>query len=110
MNDRFKVTPAVFGLLIKDNNILLLRRANTGWLDGYYDPLAGHLEADESLHEGLLREVKEETGVDANPQDLKLVHIYQNHHAPARSYIGFVFVVSRWKGEPKLKNHKSAMI
>lgn len=34
--DRFKLIPAVYLLLRQDNEVLLLRRANTGYQDGKY--------------------------------------------------------------------------
>jgi 8-oxo-dGTP diphosphatase len=103
MADRFKVLPAVFALLIKDDQVLLLRRANTGWLDGYYDPPAGHLEPGETLQEGAVRELKEEAGVIVEPKDLKLVHIYQNYNSMQAPYVGFMFVASKWHGKPKIQ-------
>jgi 8-oxo-dGTP diphosphatase len=103
MTDRFKVLPAVLAVLIKDNKVLLLRRANTGWLDGYYDPPAGHLEPGDTLQEGAIRELKEETGVLVDIKDLKLAHIYQNYNSLKIPYIGFMFVVKKWKGEPRIQ-------
>ena len=41
----------------------LLRRAGTGFMDGYYVLPGGHLQAGESLQEAAARECREETGV-----------------------------------------------
>lgn len=81
---------------------MLLRRANTGWMDGYYDLPAGHLEDQERLKDGAVRELEEETGLVANPKDLRLIHIYQNHHRPDNPHYGYIFKVAEWKGTPKL--------
>ena len=50
MSDRFKLIPEVQVFLMKDlDQILLLRRFNTGHEDGNYGVVAGHVEADEEV-------------------------------------------------------------
>ncbi|MBX4190538.1 NUDIX domain-containing protein [Candidatus Saccharibacteria bacterium] len=88
--------------MIKEKSVLLLRRQNTGWLDGYYDLPAGHLEDQEPLKEGASRELMEEAGVKVSPENLRLIHIHQNHHRPKVPHYGYIFQASRWKGEPRL--------
>lgn len=102
MNRGLKVIPSVFTAIIRNNEILLLRRQNTGWLDGYYDLPAGHLEDKETLKEGTARELKEEACLDVKLANLRLIHIYQNHNNPERPHYGFVFQASSWKGTPKI--------
>ena len=72
--DRFKLIPAVYLLLQHDNKILLARRANTGYQDGKYSLPAGHLDGDELATTGIIREAKEEIGIDLLPEDVSLVH------------------------------------
>lgn len=103
MRERFKVMPALFTVVVKDERVLLLRRQSTGWLDGYYDLPSGHLESEETLQEGTVRELEEETGVTAKPDDLRLTHIYQNYHNPDRPYMGFIFKALKWQGEPQIR-------
>lgn len=62
-------------LLIHRRKILLLRRKNTGYKDGYYSLPAGHIEDNESLTDGGTREFFEEIGIRFNPKDLTLVHV-----------------------------------
>lgn len=102
MNERFKTITAVFTVIEKDGKVLLLRRANTGWLDGYFDLPSGHLEPEESIKEATVRELKEETGLEVKPDDARLINIYQNYHSPERPYIGFIFKADSWTGEPKI--------
>lgn len=66
---------SVYLFLIKDNNILLLRRCGTGYEDGKYGLPSGHLEENESLREGAVREVMEEIGITISPKDIDLVHV-----------------------------------
>jgi len=76
MKQRFKFIPAVY-LILKSKDgkqVLLSRRNNTGYKDGYYSMVAGHLEGDEPLTVALAREAEEEAGITINPSDLTLVH------------------------------------
>lgn len=100
-NGRLKVVPSVFTLIEKDGKVLLLRRANTGYADGWYDLPAGHLEDQEKLADGAARELKEEAGITVMPEDLKLLHVHQNHNDEPAHY-GFIFLASKWSGKPKI--------
>lgn len=102
MSERFKTTDAVFTIIEKDQKVLLLRRANTGWLDGYFDLPAGHLEAEESLRQAAARELKEETGLSTEAEALELINVYQNYHHPEYPYLGFIFRAASWTGEPQV--------
>jgi 8-oxo-dGTP diphosphatase len=96
-----KVVPSVFTVIKKDDEFLLLKRANTGYMDGWYDLPAGHLEDKEELRAGAARELKEETDLTVKPEDLKLVHVYQNHTSEPPHY-GFIFFAKKWTGQPKI--------
>jgi 8-oxo-dGTP diphosphatase len=63
MQHRFKRIPAVYLILRRDSQVLLLKRANTGYQDGKYSLIAGHLEGDELATEATAREAKEEAGI-----------------------------------------------
>lgn len=101
-NGELKVVPSVFACVHEKGKVLLLRRANTGWLDGWYDLPAGHLEDQEKFKDGAIRELFEETSLRANVADLKLIHLYQNHHNPKSPHYGYIFLVKHWQGEPKI--------
>jgi 8-oxo-dGTP diphosphatase len=101
-NGRLRVIPSVFTIVLEDDKVLLLRRANTKWLDGWYDLPAGHLEDQEGLKEGAARELNEETGLVTKPTDLKLVHLYQNHHYPDAPHYGFIFLAKKWSGQTSI--------
>ena len=97
MEARFKLIVSVYLLFIKEGNILLLRRANTGYEDGNYGLVAGHLDAHESLTNAAIREAKEESGVDIESKDLEVkttMHRRQNDER-----VDFFFEVKNWTGE-----------
>lgn len=100
--ERFKLIPAIFIFFRKNDKVLLLQRANTGYQDGKYSVVAGHIDGDELATAAAVREAKEEAGVTVNPKDLKLVH---TAHRLAREQVGqerldLFFEVWQWDGEP----------
>lgn len=84
-------------LLEKNNQILLLKRANTGWMDGFWHIPGGGLEENESLAHAVTREAKEELAVDIDPTHVKLIHVQHLN----KKTLGFYFVAHEWKDEPK---------
>lgn len=64
---RFSLIPAAFVLLRRGHSVLLLRRANSGYRDGWWALPAGHVEPGESCRAAAARELAEETGVVIDP-------------------------------------------
>lgn len=93
---RFKAIVDVHAMLVRDGQVLLGRRAGTGYADGLWHLPSGHLEEFESVIEAVVREAREEVGVEIDPADLAFVHVM--HRAPDR--IGLFFRAERWNGEP----------
>jgi 8-oxo-dGTP diphosphatase len=90
---------AVFVILRKDNKAAFLLRQNTGWMDGYYDTVAGKVETGETYRQAAVREVKEEAGVDIRLEDLK--PLLTNHrNSVDTTWVDVIFEVRTWKGEP----------
>ncbi len=102
MPERFKLIPEVCLILIKEGKILLLRRQNTGWNDGWYCTPAGHGEGNETVREATVREAMEEIGVAIRPEDLEFVHVQHrwSEDNGGHSRIGFYFVAKKYQGEP----------
>lgn len=97
MHERFKLIASVYMLFIRDGQILLLRRANTGFEDGNYGLVSGHLDPHESLTQAAIREAKEESGVDIDPADIEMKTTMHRRGADER--IDFFFEVKKWQGE-----------
>jgi len=77
---KYSIVPAVGLWLECDGKIFVGRRQNTGYHDGLLNLPAGHIDPDETPREAIVRECKEEIGVDINPGDLEFVHIQYNRN------------------------------
>lgn len=100
-----QLIPAVYLLFEKDDDVLLLRRANTGYEDGKYSVVAGHVEQDEHCIAAAIREAKEEVGVVVHEQDVEFVHVM--HRVSDQDRVDFYFLVREWECEIKnMEPHK----
>lgn len=100
--ERHTIRCAVYGIIVKDHKILMVLRKNTGWNDGNYGLPAGHLEKNETLKEAVIREVKEEVGLDIEESNLSFYHVmHRNEKSDNSEYIDFFFKVEYWETEPK---------
>jgi 8-oxo-dGTP pyrophosphatase MutT (NUDIX family) len=93
---RFKLLGAVHLFLIRDEQILLLRRYNTGYEDGNYSVIAGHLDGDEEVKEAMIREAREEAGIEIAPEDIEVVGVM--HRKASNERIDFFLRASTWQG------------
>ena len=66
------------------------------YLDNQYDLPGGHLESGEDLYDAMIREAKEELGIEIEREDMQMVHIY--HHFE-KDMLKFVFKVKIFKNE-----------
>lgn len=101
MNDRFLARIAVYLILEQNNKILLSLRQGTGYADGFYSLVSGHVDADESATHAMIREAQEEIGIDIDLADLEFVHVmYQTYKPTAVTAASFYFRCTKWKGNP----------
>ena len=98
--EKFNIHAAVYLVLTRDNKVFLARRCNTGYKDGMYSMVAGHLDGRETARHGMVREAKEEAGIKVNPQDLKVVHVM--HRYGNREYIDIFLKCEQWQGDLKI--------
>ena len=95
---RFKIIPAVHLLIFQDQRILLLRRLNTGYADGQYSVVAGHVDGQETFTAAMAREAKEEAGLKIAPEDLRLAHMM--HRLSDEERLSLFFTTDKWHGIP----------
>ena len=98
-SERFKMIGAVHLILIRDGRALLARRFNTGWSDGLYGLVAGHMDGNEKASEAMIREAYEEAGIKISPEDLQIAHIMHKKLDDER--VDFFFTAQKWEGEPQ---------
>jgi len=98
--DKFKAYIAVYLVLEKENQILMYLRQNTGYADGFYSLVAGHLDGNESSTQAMIREAKEEAGIDIKSEDLQVVHIM--HRIEDKEYLDIYLHCKKWTG--KIRN------
>jgi len=96
MIDRICVVLSVYLILRKEGKVLLSLRQNTGYKDGTYSLISGHVEAHESAKQAMVREAEEEVGVLIQEEDLHFVHVV--HRRSDRKNIDIFFECSRWSG------------
>jgi len=114
-NDKFdsaRPYVACFVILRKGTKIAMVLRKNTGWMDGLYGLPAGKVEYGETYLQAVIREAKEEAGVDISPEDLSFVHMVHRHGDEGggmfMDWIDVYFEASKWEGEPyNAEEHKS---
>ena len=83
-------------LLQREGSILMGKRLNTRFGAGQYHVPAGHLESDETIIDGIIREAFEEIGIGVMAEDLKLAYVM--HFRGASDRLSLFFTADRWSG------------
>jgi 8-oxo-dGTP diphosphatase len=96
---RLKLPVVAHVFLIRGGTILLARRANTGFEDGNYGPVSGHLEPGETIMQAAVRECREEIGVELGADSPEVIGV-THYSLPTGDGLDFFFQVRRWTGEP----------
>src|SRR5215211_4926760 len=96
MRTTFPVT--VHLLFFRGDQILLLRRFNTGYADGQYSVPAGHLDGGETVVAAARREGLEETGVRIEAEDVAFSSVMHRRDGDER--VDFFVNIHTWQGEP----------
>lgn len=95
--ERSKVNVNAYLVLEYEGKILLSLRKNTGYQDGQYSLVAGHVEACESATIAMCREALEEIGIEINPADLKMS--LTMHRRTDRDNIDLFMKCTTWKNK-----------
>ena len=96
MHTKFPVT--VHMLFFRGNRVLLSRRFQTGYKDGFYSVPAGHLDGNEPVRQAAVRETREEVGLVIQPEDVAFAGVFHRREGDER--IDFFVNVRQWEGEP----------
>jgi 8-oxo-dGTP diphosphatase len=96
MRAKFPTTVHLF--FFRGDQILLIRRFNTGYADGQYSVPAGHLDGGETVIAAARREALEEVGVQIDPQDIEFSSVM--HRLNGEERVDFFLTVHKWTGEP----------
>jgi len=91
----------VHTLLVQSGRWFLLRRANTGYLDGAYTLPGGHVQRGEGVVAAAVRECHEEAGVVVAPADLELIAVMPYQTADHQG-VDFIARAEQWSGTPAI--------
>jgi 8-oxo-dGTP diphosphatase len=108
---RTKIPVTVHLLFCRENQILLLRRFNTGFEDGNYSVPAGHLDGDEPVRVAAQREALEEVGIHIDIKDIAFASVMHRKSddtllplsgtgAGTGERVDFFVHIKAWNGEP----------
>jgi 8-oxo-dGTP diphosphatase len=96
---RFKCPVAVHLVLIENDQLLLMRRYNTGYADGMYALPAGCIDGGESVTQAMIREAKEEIGITLKPEWLSVSTVMHRKEAKdSWESIVLFFTLSHYEG------------
>ena len=96
MRAKFPVT--VHLLFFREDQVLLLRRFNTGYADGQYSLPAGHLDGGETVMAAAAREAEEEVGIKLESAHMTFSTVM--HRIEEEERVDFFVHVHQWEGEP----------
>lgn len=103
MGTREKTRVAAYLVLMKGDQVLLLQRYNTGWEDGNFSLVSGHVEFEESPTKCMVREAQEEAGIIVEETKLEFVQVVHRWCNSDHIYIDYFFRASEWRGEPTIQ-------
>lgn len=98
MSERVKFNASVSFILEKDNKFLLFYRTDGYFKDGWWVLPAGHIEENETATQTVIREAKEELGIDVEQKDVIFAHLVHNLVGENKR-MDFYFLVKNFKGE-----------
>lgn len=78
-------------LLRRGPEVLLARRASTGYADGLLHAPSGHAEDGEDVREAVIREAAEEIGVELDPDELRVALVMQHRGPGGDPRMGWFF-------------------
>lgn len=96
----FRLPVAVMMVIRQDNMVLLAKRANTGFKDGYFALPGGKHDGQETLTQSVIREAAEELGIRCTQNDVQfrgMLHV--NLTEPPLELMYVIFEILHFEGE-----------
>lgn len=76
---------------------------------GKYNGLGGKIEADEDVLAGMIREIREEAGIECEALELRGTLSWPGFGKHGEDWLAFVFVVTRFTGAPLESNPEGTL-
>jgi len=76
---------------------------------GKWNGVGGKVERGEGVAEGMVREIREETGLEVQSMRLRGTVVWNDFGPKREDWLGFVFVVDRFAGTPFPKNEEGPL-
>src|SRR5881275_57187 len=97
------------GLIARDGRVLLGKRTSTLRFAGMWDAFGGHLVPCEEPSSALIRELKEELGIEVVGP--RFLGIYEDVDPTSRDlFRHYLFVVTQWEGDVRIANEEHSEI
>ncbi|AJC58588.1 NUDIX domain-containing protein [Streptomyces sp. 769] len=92
-----------------DGAVCLAERQGTGYADGQLNLPSGKVEPDEDVFAAVIREAREEIGIDVERDALRIVHTMYFRNPEGETRVGWFFTATHWSGTPTNREpHKCA--
>lgn len=85
-------------ILEKDRILLAMKKQGFG--AGRYNGYGGKVDPGETIEEGIIREVSEESGLEVTKLEKVGVHVFESTERPDEILEGHVFKIVEYRGEP----------
>lgn len=99
--EHIKLYVSVHLIIINNNQILLQRRYKTGFEDGKYGVVSGHIDGNEQILEAMFREAREEAGIILDLDNTRIVQV-MHRKKPNEERIDYFIECTSWNGSIKI--------
>lgn len=87
-------------VFLRDGDKILMSQRGGPYGYGRWHAPSGKLDQGEPIRHGAVRELREETGIEVDPEHLRLVHVVHHKQSAEVERIGLFFEATEWQGEP----------